>query len=246
VCFERGIEPGPIHTFGGWLGLGRHVRKGEKAITLCMPVTVKRKAAKESSDLSAVRIGDGAERQLTGPGGIVPEDQSATNVTLFLYKPHWFVLGQTDGEPYVPQELPQWSEANALYNLVIDRVAFVHPDGNCQGYAAARTVAVSPIAALGHKTLFHELAHVILGHTGQGGTLDHETTTRSLREVEAECVALICCESLGLKGIPECRGYIQHWLGKESIPERSAQRIFKAADTILKAGYPTRADEKAL
>ena len=29
---------------------------------------------------------------------------------------------------------------------------------------------------------------------------------------------------------------IQHWLQGETIPERSAQRIFAAADKILKAG----------
>ena len=62
---------------------------------------------------------------------------------------------------------------------------------------------------------------------------------RSLREVEAEAVALVCLEALGLQGAEHCRGYIQHWnerCGAEPIPERSAQRIFKAADQILKAG----------
>ena len=38
-CQMRHIEPGPIATFPRWKELGRHVRKGEKAITLCMPVT---------------------------------------------------------------------------------------------------------------------------------------------------------------------------------------------------------------
>jgi len=33
-----------------------------------------------------------------------------------------------------------------------------------------------------------------------------------------------------------CRGYIQNWLQGGTIPERSAQRIFAAADKILKAG----------
>jgi len=41
-CFARGIQPGPIATFQRWKELGRHVRLGEKAITLCRPVTVKR------------------------------------------------------------------------------------------------------------------------------------------------------------------------------------------------------------
>ncbi len=233
-CLRRRIELGPIHTFRGWLNLGRHVKKGEKAITLCMPVTVKRKPTKATLDLTPVRVGDGAERQIAGDNA-----DGTINVTVFTFKPHWFVLSQTDGEPYVPQELPEWSEARALNTLFIDRVSFQHPDGNCQGYANGRSVSVSPIAMLPHKTLFHEVAHVVLGHTDEGSRLDdHEFTPRNLREVEAESVALICCESLGLPGSAESRGYIQHWLGKETIPDRSAQRIFKAADTILKAGYP--------
>src|SRR5262245_61627795 len=38
-CIRRGIPPGPIHTFKGWHRLGRHVKRGEKAIELCMPVS---------------------------------------------------------------------------------------------------------------------------------------------------------------------------------------------------------------
>jgi hypothetical protein len=52
---------------------------------------------------------------------------------------------------------------------------------------------------------------------------------RHLREVEAESVALICCESLGLDGAEYCRGYIQHWMKTESeISNQSAARIFAA------------------
>src|SRR5437016_8145242 len=42
-CIMRRIEPGPINTFMGWKEIGRSVKKGEKAITLCMPVTIKRR-----------------------------------------------------------------------------------------------------------------------------------------------------------------------------------------------------------
>ena len=64
-------------------------------------------------------------------------------------------------------------------------------------------------------------------------------TSRSPREVEVEAVALVCLEALGLPGAEHCRGYIQHWnqrQGAEPIPERSARRVFEAADQILKAG----------
>src|SRR5688572_26005794 len=46
-CAERGIDPGPIATFMGWKEKGRHVKKGEKALTLCQPVTCKRRPTTE-------------------------------------------------------------------------------------------------------------------------------------------------------------------------------------------------------
>jgi len=140
--------------------------------------------------------------------------------------------------PYVPAELPAWSESRALLVLRIERIEFTHINGNCQGFARKRQVAVSPIAAQPHETLFHEIAHVVLGHTAEGSLEDHDRTPINEREVEAESVALICCESLGLPGAAECRGYIQHWLTGHAIPEKSAQRILKAADVVLKAGHP--------
>src|ERR1700730_2091183 len=42
-CSARGIQPGPIATFQRWKELGRYVRKGEKALMLCMPITCKSK-----------------------------------------------------------------------------------------------------------------------------------------------------------------------------------------------------------
>src|SRR4051812_32696153 len=54
-CAARKLEPGPINTFPGWIECGRYVRKGEKALTLCMPVTVKRKRDERSAfDRNAV------------------------------------------------------------------------------------------------------------------------------------------------------------------------------------------------
>jgi len=225
-CLGRGLQPGPIHTFKGWLDLGRYVKKGEKAITLCMPVRVKAKRKRGTPSAASDTKDD--------------SDDAPGRVTIFVFRPHWFVLAQTDGVPYIPTELPEWSEARSLWSLHIARVDFEHPNGNCQGYANGQSVAVSPVAALPHKTLFHELAHVVLGHTAESMMDDHDRTPKNLREVEAECVALICCATLERPGVSECRGYIQHWLGGSTpIPERSVQRIFKTADAILRAGRPT-------
>lgn len=83
-------------------------------------------------------------------------------------------------------------------------------------------------------------------HTCEGSFTDAEQTLRNLREVEAEAVALLCCEALGLEGAEYARGYIQNWLyegigyNAEAIPEKSAQKILRAADQILRAGRPSK------
>src|SRR5262245_56985698 len=51
-CKRRGIEPSPLNTYPGWQALGRQVRKGEKALTLCMPLT--RKVENEHGDKETV------------------------------------------------------------------------------------------------------------------------------------------------------------------------------------------------
>jgi hypothetical protein len=103
-------------------------------------------------------------------------------------------------------------------------------DGNCQGFACPHQVAVNPVAQLLAKTLFHEVAHVVLGHTTEGDFTDNVRTPRSLREVKVEVVALLYCESLNLDGAAYCCGYIQHWQKGDITPEQSAQKIFRAAD----------------
>ncbi len=97
------------------------------------------------------------------------------------------------------------------------------------------------MAQLPHKTLFHEIAHALL-HTSEADFADTEKTLGSLREVEAQAVALLCCEALSLEGADYARGYIQDWMYQgigfdaDAIPEKSAQKIFRAADQILRAG----------
>ena len=77
----------------------------------------------------------------------------------------------------------------------------------------------------------------MLGHCDEADLADTEVTPRDVREMEAEAVALLCCESLGLSGAECSRAYIQSWGRGQTFTERSAQRIFHAADLILKAGY---------
>lgn len=214
-CAYRQIPLGPINTFKGWQALGRNVQRGQKAIQLCMPVQFKvKEQAEDGSETTGVRKG-------------------------FVFRNNWFVLAQTEGDDYANEVVtPEWNAERALQSLEIEQTAFEHTNGNCQGYATHEgKIAINPIAEYPHKTRFHELAHVVLGHTREATMTDSEHTPKNIKEVEAESVAYILCTLLNLPGIEESRGYVQHWLSDgETISDKSAQKIFSAADKILKAG----------
>jgi antirestriction protein ArdC len=217
-CVRRNLQPGPLNTYRGWLERKRQVRKGERGITLCMPMSFKK-----------TQQTDDAQDDTTEP-----QTRYA-----FRFRAYWFVLAQTEGEEIYLVPIPGFDMDTALRTLNIARTPFDEINGNIQGFARQREIAVNRLAALPHKTTFHEIAHVVLGHTASETLVDSEQTPAHLREAEAESVALICCETLGLEGAEFCRGYIQHWLKTEKeIPNHNAARIFAAATSILKAGAP--------
>jgi hypothetical protein len=217
-CARRNLQPGPLNSYRGWLERKRQVRKGERGITLCMPMPFKRTPQTDS---------------------VQDETTEPQTRYAFRFRAYWFVLAQTEGEETYVRPIPGFDIDTALGTLNITRTPFDEMNGNIQGFATAREIAISPVAALPHKTTFHELAHIVLGHATTEKLVDGEQTPVHIREVEAESVALICCETLGLEGAEFCRGYIQHWLRAEKeIPNHSAARIFAAATSILKAGTP--------
>jgi hypothetical protein len=124
-CFERGITPGPLASFGKWKQLGRRVKKGEKALVLCVPLSCQK--------TRTVKKDDGTEQE---------EEFTYTH---FAYKSNWFVLSQTEGKEYQPPAIPEWNEQKALAALKIERIPFEDLNGNCQGYA--RRGGFSPCGA---------------------------------------------------------------------------------------------------
>src|SRR5262249_44760433 len=74
---KRGISLGPIASFNRWKELGRYVKRGEKAIELCMPITTKRTVTEEGPD------GNDVESEIT--------------FKRFVFRRNWFMLSQTDG-----------------------------------------------------------------------------------------------------------------------------------------------------
>ena len=221
--YGKGLPLAPIASFNAWREKGRFVKKGEKAISLFMPISVKRRADKGApADSAAVADGSGT-------------------FSMFMLRPNWFSLNQTEGDEFIAEIVtPAWDAATAMAALDIIEEPFGHLQGNHLGYARARSIGINPLNPLKHKTRFHEMAHVVLGHTAVADMQDDETLTRQIEEVEAESVAYLLCALLDLPGQAESRFYIQGWLQGSALPEKSAQRIFGAADRIMKAGQPVQ------
>lgn len=213
-CRIKKIQPGPMGTYNFWKLMGRQVVSGPgSAIYLWQPISWTTTEKDENG-----------------------EDKKVTKTT-FKYEPHWFVLAQTEGEDYVAPELPGWELGNALWNLEIEPVPFEDTNGNCMGYATESKFAINPLGKHQAATTFHELAHIVLGHTEEGTITDKANRTpTNIRELEAEATALICMDQLGEKDHKQSRGYIQSWYKDNEVPEDSAKRIFSAATKILKAG----------
>lgn len=240
VCqmVDRGIEIGPIASFNSWKKKGRSVIKGQKAIGLFMPVTLTGKSRADKDD----------DSEPAQPG--VPR-------RIFVMRNNWFALSQTQVDPAGAEEggeasaesvtedvaEQQWSQSLALSALGVTMIPFKQLNGNIQGYAvpSQASVAISPLAAFPHKTMFHELAHCLLHSDEVDGFVCGTDLSSAVKEVEAESVAYICCSALNLEGLEFSRGYIQSWMGgagNRDMLKKSAGRIFSAADRILKAGFP--------
>lgn len=224
----KGLPLSPIASFNKWKQLGRCVKKGEKAIALVMPVTVKTKSNDE------VESGAGSNDNT--------KEVRNSGRTMFVLKNIWFSLDQTEGADYTNEvTISEWNKVQALSGLGITEQRFELLDGNTQGYSIPnkKQLSVSPVAMMPWKTLFHEMAHCLM-HSKEAQMADGDLMRKDIKEAEAEAVAYLCCATLELPGLEESRDYIQGWLGSkersEEFSKKSASRVFSAADKILKAG----------
>jgi hypothetical protein len=168
----------------------------------------------------------------------------------FILKPCLFEATDTDGEElYFPERaLPALDKTKILTSLGIKEMPWARPEGNSQGVANtySSTVSINPLAVYPEKTLLHEIAHCIL-HKRDLDTFNHDLRIpQNIREVEAESVAYIAGSYLGIlsdDAKKASRGYIQHWIRNENIPDSNAKRIFGAVDKIIKALDPRQNSE---
>jgi N-terminal domain of anti-restriction factor ArdC len=209
-CHERGIEPVHVVGFRTWLKLGRCVRKGERALRILAPVTVKEHDARgeETGDRRVFfRTAFVFELCQTDPlPGVEP---------VSLEPPSQPLTGDSHGHLLEPLE----EFARSLgYS-----VSYEELPGSAGGWCDAkrrRIVVDAGAPANGRlRTLIHECAHAL--------GIDYERYSREQAEVIVDTVTYVVCAGVGLAVDGESIPYVAGW-GEDGALEA----VTEFADTI--------------
>ena len=210
-----------VAGYRAWQRLGRQVNKGAKGIAILAPCVYRRRPV------------DDADRA---------EIPAVVRVLRGFTVVHVFDESDTTGEP-LPEVAPVLLEGEAsLWDALGAQVAsagYTLSRGDC-GQANGRTnftertvvVADHLSGRQADKTLCHELAHVCLHAPGVTGD-------RDLAEIEAESVAFIVCNALGIDTASYTLPYVALWAGGDvDKVRRTAERVVTTAQAVLAAMAP--------
>jgi antirestriction protein ArdC len=196
-----------------WNSLGRFVKRGEKGILILAPMVGKNLKKNQEAEQS--------------------EDAKQPESKLFGFRAVYvFDITQTEGK-----ELPALTEVQGGVSGYRERLfKFVEAQGVELNYSER----IGPAKGLSHggkitlllgmqpaeefSTLVHEIAHEML-HRGDRRTL----TTKQVRETEAEAVAFVVCQAVGLETGSASQDYIQIWHGDANLLRESLEAVQSAA-----------------
>jgi hypothetical protein len=193
-CHERGIDPCYVAGFRLWLKLGRCVRRGETALRIFAPVTVK-------------------ERDERG--------QETGESRVFFKTAFVFELSQTEPLPGV-EPTPLWPPSEPLSgdsheHLIAPLIAFAESVGYSAAFEEipgsaggwcdhpARRIVIDAQAPANARvrTLIHECAHAL--------GVDYQRYSRAQAEVIVDTVTFVVCAGAGLAVDGESIPYVAGW-----------------------------------
>ncbi len=202
-----------------WNQLGRKVRKGERGIRILAPmIGIRRKKDSE------------AEKDIT---------RQNQPVLVGFRNAYVFDVSQTEGA-----ELPALTErvkgeVGAYRERLIDftiaqgiQLEFKDSIAPALGMSYGGRIAIFPgqEPAEEFSTLVHELAHEML-HKAERRT----ATTKTVRETEAEAIAFVVSQTIGLDAGRSSADYIQLYHGNAALLAESLEVIQKTSALILSA-----------
>jgi hypothetical protein len=216
VCLIASQRPDATRVAGfhAWRSLNRFVRKGEKGIVILAPIVVRRSVE----------------------GGTYDDEKHVAG----FRAAYVFDVAQTDGEP-LPEvatasgdpgaRTPALRRAIEVRGIVIEDADAL--DGALGMSCGGRIQIVRGLApAEEFVVLVHEFAHEVLHRAAD------RPASRDTRELEAEAVAFVVGEAIGLHVGDAARDYIHLYRGDRDGLLSSLDRIRSAASTILSALDP--------
>ncbi len=205
-----------VAGFHTWRKLGRWVKKGEQGIAIFAPMVGRKRH--EPSECTATE--DEGDRELFGFRVV-----------------HVFDISQTDGE-----ELPELAGIDGdpgdrlqrLECIVADlgiELQYDSPGGGALGASRDGSIVVCPGMPSGETfaILVHEVAHELL-HQRTGRK---RKVSRTVRETEAEAVAYVVCQAMGLDSTTRSADYIQLYQGDTATLSQSLDCIQKTAALLI-------------
>ena len=212
-----------VAGFHTWRKLGRRVKRGEKGIRILAPVVRRRRQRDEGA------------QQNEGQNKDTEEDEAAEEVAAFRTV-CVFDVAQTQGRP-----LPEFARAEGDPREHADRLkefiaghgidlTFSDRTGGAEGYSTGGRIVVrqglEPAAEF--SVLVHELAHEMLHQSGEA-----KPNSKTVRELEAEAVAFVVCQAVGLEARQSSTDYIHLYDGDRKTLMASLGRIREAVVEII-------------
>lgn len=208
VAMQR---PQATHVAGyhAWRKLGRYVQKGEKGIAIIAPLVYKREQAED-------------------------ESSETTDSTIKGYKVVYvFDVKQTDGQemptPSCVQGDPKEHVAKLEKLIAGEGIVLEHSDSiSADGYSTGGKIVIRKdlTPAEDFSVKVHELAHEFLHHSGA-------EQSKTQEETEAEAVAFVVSNAIGLDANAASSDYIQFYKGDRDTLLGSIQRIKDTSGRIL-------------
>lgn len=210
-----------VAGYNSWMrNFDRHVKRGEKSITILAPMKVKIKIDTDRRDAD---------------GKVIQEERE----TIKFRPVSVFDVSQTEGKP-LPQIISELTGDVSRYEQLLNaaRQAAPYPieigavEGSAKGWCNFTQEKIIIKEGMSEaqtlKTAFHETAHARI-HAGD------TDKSREQKEVEAESIAYVVCSHFGLDTSDYSFGYVATWAGRQDINllKQSMQTISQTAKSII-------------
>jgi hypothetical protein len=224
-------KPDATHVAGirTWNQLGRRVKGGEKGIMILAPVVGRRsKRASATTELKQRSSEtDDARSPAAGEG----------TLRLRGFRPAYvWDVSQTEGKD-LPQPQRVKGESGDYLDRLVQfvlsleiRLEYSEEIRPARGVSYGGTIRILAGLEPGERfsVLVHELAHELLHKTER-----RATTTKTIRETEAEAIAFVVSSAIGLETGTSASDYIQLYHGNAQLLQESLEFVQRTAAVIL-------------